>query len=107
MITISHSRTGDSTGGADEKHSKAIRALGPKTGDILALEFLNRMLEDHSDIADGLPNRYDTVSFRLIRMTSWKLSVRFTISQVQETTAGLGVPGTFRAPRLEFVRKHR
>jgi hypothetical protein len=52
------------TGGADEIHVKAITALGPTTGHIIAVEYLHRVLDDHKEIADSLPNRLDSLAFR-------------------------------------------
>jgi hypothetical protein len=52
------------TGGTDEKHTNAIKALGPTSAHIIAVEYFHRMFEEHPELADNLPNRYDSVAFR-------------------------------------------
>lgn len=52
------------TGGADEKYIKELNGLGLKSAHIIGVERLHLALDDHSDIRDTLPNRYDPSPFR-------------------------------------------
>ncbi len=52
------------SGGTDEKLMEALNGLGVTSAHIIGVERLHLALDDYADIANQLPNRYDTMPFR-------------------------------------------
>jgi hypothetical protein len=52
------------TGGADQKLTNELVALGPKTAHIIGVERCHLALDDYHEIRDMLPNSADTMPFR-------------------------------------------